>query len=138
MSRLVKAAHQGVGASKTGRATGGAADAAAANGADPSAASSLERFEAVRGQTECVFARGTRLWGEPGAGATMERLAATTRTVVEGLTARDPAAAPGPPVDDPRWWLTFGGSALFVATFAPCYDATSSRYSFGLEVVSHA
>lgn len=127
----------------------------------------------MRGQTECVFARGTRLWGaeawepgafahnldrfaarltrfaavadvqrldgivleiaEPGAGATVERLAATTRAVVEGLTARDPAPAPGPLVDDPRWWLTFGGSALFVATFAPCYDATSSRYGFGLE-----
>ncbi|MGH3751881.1 MAG: hypothetical protein ACRDRP_04135 [Pseudonocardiaceae bacterium] len=90
----------------------------------------------MRGQTECVFARGTRLWGAeawgPGAGTTVERLT-TTRAVVEGLTARDLAAAPGPPVDDPRWWLTFGGSALFVATFAPCYDATSSRYGFGLD-----
>ncbi|MGH3719831.1 MAG: YqcI/YcgG family protein [Pseudonocardiaceae bacterium] len=165
MSRQTKAARDGAGASNAGRATGGAAD--------PSAAPSLERFEAVRRQTECVFARGTRLWGaeawepdafarnidrfaalltrfaavadaqrldgillevaEPGAGATVERLAATTRAVVEGLTARDPAAAPGPLVDDPRWWLTFSGSALFVATFAPCYDTTSSRYGFGLE-----
>ncbi len=70
---------------------------------------------------------------EPDAGATVERLAATTRAVVEGLTARDLAAVPGPPVDDPRWWLTFGSSAMFVATFAPCYDATSSRYGFGLQ-----
>lgn len=148
------------------------ADAAEVTGPDPSTAPSLERFEAVRGQSECVFARGARLWGaeewesgafgcnldrfaalmtrftavadaqqldgvvlevaEPGAGTTVERLAATMRAVVEGLTARDPAASPDPPVDDPRWWLTFDGGALFVASFAPCYEVTSSRYGFGL------
>ncbi len=70
---------------------------------------------------------------ESGAGSTVDQLAATTRAVIEGLTARDPAAVLGPPVDDPRWWLTFDGSALFVATFAPCYEASSSRYGFGLE-----
>jgi hypothetical protein len=32
-------------------------------GAQAAAASSLRRFDAIREQTECVFARGTRLWG---------------------------------------------------------------------------
>jgi len=142
------------------------------SGTDPAEAGALRRFEAVRGRTECIFARGTRLWGspdwergelernldrfaerlsafvavadsdeldgivlevaEPDAGSTVEELAATTRAVVEGLIARDPAASETP-IEDPEWWLTFAGSPLFVATFAPCYDASSSRYGFGLE-----
>lgn len=142
-------------------------------GDDPSTSPSLRRFESVRQHTDCIFARGTKLWGsgtwesgefannldqfamllrrfvavadtdrldgivleiaEVEAGSTVASLAATTRAIVDGLAERDPAPIPGPPIDDPNWWLTFAGGTFFVATFAPCYDETSSRYNFGLK-----
>jgi hypothetical protein len=37
------------------------------------------------------------------------------------------------PIQDPRWWLTFNGHPLFLATFAACYGPASSRYSFGAD-----
>jgi hypothetical protein len=131
----------------------------------------LRRFDAIRLQTECGFARGAELWGcdewpegglkpavaefarllaqlvaqadppdgavlevcDMGAGATVEALARTTRTVIAGLTGLDPGERRDVPADDRGWRFTFAGERFFVVTFGPCYGPESSRYAFGLE-----
>jgi hypothetical protein len=133
--------------------------------------SSLRRFDSIRLQTECGFARGAELWGsdewpagglepavaafaqllvrlvtqadppdgavlevcDPGAGASVEALARTTREVIARLRRLDPGPRLDVPVDDPDWWFTFAGERFFVVTFGPCYGPESSRYAFGLD-----
>jgi hypothetical protein len=68
-----------------------------------------------------------------GAGATVEALARTTRTVIAGLTGLDPGERRDVPADDRGWRFTFAGERFFVVTFGPCYGPESSRYAFGLE-----
>ena len=70
---------------------------------------------------------------DPGAGATVDALARTTRTVIAGLASLDDGEHPDYPIDDPAWCFTFAGERFFVVTFGPCYGPESSRYAFGLD-----
>ncbi|MFC0863944.1 YqcI/YcgG family protein [Sphaerimonospora cavernae] len=65
-------------------------------------------------------------------GDTVDRLALTTRRVLEGLAEQDAAGTCD--LRSPEragWYLSFYGERMFVVTVAPCYPTDHSRHGFG-------
>ncbi|MCX5247142.1 YqcI/YcgG family protein [Streptomyces sp. NBC_00201] len=65
-------------------------------------------------------------------GDSVDRLAATTRQVLDGLAAKDGRGRRG--LQSPErqgWYFTFAGERMFLVTMAPCYPADHARHSFG-------
>jgi hypothetical protein len=70
----------------------------------------------------------------PGRIGTVEEHARAVRDVLFGLAERDPTGqncCKSPFAFKKGWVFSFAGAEMFVTSFAPCYPASSSRYSFG-------
>lgn len=65
-------------------------------------------------------------------GDSVDRLAATTRQVLDGLAAEDGRGRRGLRSPERQgWYFTFAGERMFLVTMAPCYPADHARHSFG-------
>ncbi len=70
---------------------------------------------------------------DPTHGADLDAVARSTRAVLSGLLeAQGTSEAIGlSEVGSEHWWLTLCDTRWFVLVFAPCYDSTSPRHTFG-------
>jgi hypothetical protein len=72
-------------------------------------------------------------WPEGSYGSTLGALSRTTRQVLNAIWEEDPLRTKNwlEDIETPNWFYSFSGQRLFVLATGPCYDHTSSRYTYG-------